>query len=40
MVFNTGGKTTVLEGGFLEPVEEMYPEISGDDALTRYEQQF
>jgi len=34
MDFNTGRKTTVLEGGFLEPLEEMYQEISGDGTLT------
>jgi len=39
MVFNSGRKTTVLESGFLESLQGMYPEISGDDTLTRYEQQ-
>lgn len=29
----------VLESGFLESLQEIYPEISRDDSLTRYEQQ-
>lgn len=34
-----GRKTTVLESGYLEHLQEIYPEIAEESTLTKYERQ-